>query len=149
MKTPTEAPPGYEWQIVRSYDEFRAFITQLYLKEHRLPDMISFDHDLADEHLAYLFTHGRVGDYGVFKEKTGMHCAKWLIETCTRNEIDLREVKLCVHSDNPGGTANIQSYINSYKRVAYGADKADCFTMKWPFAISEADRERINKLQEL
>ena len=33
------------WEIVRSYDEFVKYIT-----EHGIPEIISLDHDLADEH---------------------------------------------------------------------------------------------------
>ena len=36
---------AYTWDIVRNYDQFTT-----YIETHGLPKLISFDHDLADEH---------------------------------------------------------------------------------------------------
>ena len=52
------SPPDSSWIVVRSHDEFVAWI-----QTHGTPDEISFDHDLGD---------------GV---PTGMDCAKWIVES--------------------------------------------------------------------
>ena len=60
--------------------------------------MISFDHDLADEH--YLKQNSQE-----FVEKIGYDCAKWLVEYCMDHYLDLP--KFYCHSMNPVGKENI------------------------------------------
>jgi hypothetical protein len=61
------------WKIVRNYDEFIKCIS-----ENGIPNAISFDHDLGHEHYKIQTNIS----YNQFKEKTGFHCAKWLIDYC-------------------------------------------------------------------
>lgn len=132
QRTPLENPPGKRWFIVRSYKEFTDFITGSYKASKRLPPLISFDHDLCDEHINYFLENGRPTDYTVFTEKTGMHCAQWLVLLCEKNNLSLEEVTLAVHSANPGGAENIQTLLNDFKRKQLGPSKGDCFLMRWP-----------------
>jgi hypothetical protein len=102
----------WEWVIVRNYDEFVSIIT-----EKGMPDIISFDHDLADEHYSkemYEGTEEYNKKYEEFKEKTGLDCAKWLCDYC----MDYRETlpEFVVHSMNPAGGKNISSYLESFKK---------------------------------
>ena len=96
------------WDIVRDYDQFVAWITK-----NGLPDFIAFDHDLADEHYSI---HNQVGDikYDEMTEKTGMDCAKWLVDYCMDNELRLPE--WYTHSMNPAGTQNIDSLLVNFKK---------------------------------
>ncbi len=100
-------PPDPEsWVIARSYDEFVAII-----EKNGAPSYISFDHDLADEHYQEYFkarTEGRNIDYTNLKEKTGMECAKWLIQK------DIVVEKFAVHSANITGAENIRSLLNNW-----------------------------------
>jgi len=130
-RTPTTTIPGYEeWQVVRNYDQFVDWI-----KKNGIPDLISFDHDLADEHMDdYATQVGLIGHqfpkYEEYKEKTGLECARWLIEEyCQPNKVMLKACS--VHSHNPVGAANIQSYINGFKK--HMDQPQDCFLMKHPF----------------
>lgn len=93
----------HEWTVVRSYDEFVACI-----KKNGLPFVISFDHDLADEHYLPEIP------VDTYKEKTGLDCAKWLVEYCLDNKVGLP--KYNVHSANPAGSANIRSLLASFER---------------------------------
>lgn len=86
-----------QWVIVRNYDDFVECI-----ERNGMPAMISFDHDLSDNHSA--------GDYS--QEKTGYDCAKWLINYAQDNNIKLPYM-LC-HSMNPVGRDNILCLIRSY-----------------------------------
>lgn len=132
VRTPTDPLPGYEpWIVVRNYDQFTN-----YIKEHGIPDFISFDHDLADEHMQDYYT--QVRDYGFqtpsydkFKEKTGLTCAMWLVEFC--QETGLAPKQCAVHSHNPIGGKNIQDCINSYKKFL-GLPQ-DCYIGRVPFKI--------------
>src|SRR5438128_2164986 len=63
-----------EWTIAKTYDHFTYIITNF-----GLPDFISFDHDLAEEH--YLNDIG-TSNPANGSEPTGYHCAKWLITYC-------------------------------------------------------------------
>lgn len=97
---------------VKSYDEFKGWITA-----HGLPDKISFDHDLADEHYA---PQHRFDDYHTwsdeqnFQEKTGMDCAKWLVDYCMDNEKELPSWSC--HSANPSGVENITKLLINFMK---------------------------------
>jgi len=132
VRTPTNTITGYHpWNVVRNYDEFVDWVTN-----NGIPDLISFDHDLADEHMndyysqvsLYGFQHPT---YEVYKEKTGLDCARWLCKYIQDNNLILK--KCSVHSHNPVGGANIQSYINGFKKHM-GWDQ-DCFLIKYPFEV--------------
>lgn len=92
-----------DWYIVRNYDEFVTRIT-----EKGLPNWVSFDHDLADQH--YLKP-----DSLDYTEKTGYDCAKWLVEYCLENHADLPE--FYCHSMNPVGKENILSLLENFKKL--------------------------------
>jgi hypothetical protein len=98
-----------DWDIVRSYDQFVEYIL-----EKGIPDFVSFDHDLADEHYQAL-EESEDHQYHATLEKTGYMCAKWLVAHCSDNKIKFPEFK--VHSMNPIGKDNIIYYIKSAKEV--------------------------------
>jgi hypothetical protein len=97
------APEG--WVLVTNYNELVAFITQ-----HGLPEAISFDHDLADEH--HLGFTENVINYESYREKTGYDCAKWLFEYCLTNQLPLP--KWQVHSRSIVGARNIEKLLSSF-----------------------------------
>ena len=102
----------WKWEIVRNYDEFVSHIL-----ENGLPDIISFDHDLADEAYSpkmYEGTEEYNKLYETFKEKTGYCCAKWLVDYCMDNGLKLPEFE--VHSMNPAGGENIKKYLENFKK---------------------------------
>lgn len=81
-----------EYYVVRSYDEFVSFFF-----ENKMPEIISFDHDLG-------------------LEKDGMDCIKWLCEYIMDNNIEpLPEIHY--HSMNPVGKENMKSYWSSFLKV--------------------------------
>ena len=90
------------WVVVRTYNQFVETITK-----QGLPNFISFDHDLADEH------YEGIVDYDNYKEKTGYDCAKWLVEYCMKTNQSLPEWQ--VHSMNPVGRININMILSIYK----------------------------------
>jgi hypothetical protein len=94
-----------DWDVVRTYDDFVG-----YIEHFGLPDVISFDHDLADEHYSQSMYDGEFAynkQYETFKEKTGYDCAKWLHNYCVEN--GLPYPAYLVHSMNPVGRDNILS----------------------------------------
>jgi hypothetical protein len=101
------------WVVVRSYNEFVETIKmKFYAGEW--PTLISFDHDLADEHYDPKM-YGNDEDYPqVFSEKTGTDCAKWLFQFCIQNNLDLPEYT--VHSMNPIGAERIKNELDSWKK---------------------------------
>ncbi len=107
-----EVLPLGPWVIVRSYDEFVKTIT-----DRGLPEFISFDHDLADEHVSDYLLNGRFTrklKYHEYQEKTGYSCAKWLVNYCLDNNAKLPSY--IVHSMNNVGKDNIYAYFNSFKK---------------------------------
>ena len=101
-----------DWVIVRNYDEFIKFIT-----ENGIPEVISFDHDLADEHydpdLYGSETYNEA--YDNFEFKTGYNCAKWFIDYIIDNNLSLPK-QILIHSMNPAGALNIKSLFDTYNR---------------------------------
>ena len=107
-----------DWVIAKDYNSFVNTI-----QEKGIPELVSFDHDLADEHYdnpyepdERLIVHpGDVKiNYDLFREKTGYDCAKWLVEYCLEKEQNIPE--FLVHSLNPTGTENIQKYLENAKK---------------------------------
>lgn len=97
---------------VTNYDGFTKWITK-----NGVPFQIAFDHDLADEHYAPMevYSAEKYNEWEStkeFKEKTGMDCAKWLVEYCMDNSVDLPT--FVVQSANPNGAKNIRQYLTSF-----------------------------------
>lgn len=81
---------------VKDYFEFCNWLDNAtYDPEVLWPAFVCFDHDLGEE-------------------KTGLDCAKYLVNVCMTNNMPL-PAYTC-HSSNPVGAQNILSYLNSYKK---------------------------------
>ena len=78
---------------VKSYDEF---VEQI--ETNGLPDMIAFDHDLGE-------LDGEI-------TKSGYDAAKWLVDYCLDNELEM--CKWVVQSANPVGLENINRLLINY-----------------------------------
>ena len=105
-------PLDQSWTIVRNYDEFVDLIESI---DWGTIDCISLDHDLGDTAMREYFNNVSPNyelNYQNIKEKTGLDCAKWLIERCL--EFDLEMPLVYTHSANPIGSANIMGYINNF-----------------------------------
>lgn len=106
-----------DWDVVKNYSEFCD-----YIQKYGSPDFVSFDHDLADDHYNDLFSDENwskndtdvVLKYDDYKEKTGYECAKWLVDYCLENGLQLPDY--AVHSANPVGKKNIESYLLNAKK---------------------------------
>ncbi|MFV7235165.1 cyclic-phosphate processing receiver domain-containing protein [Flavobacterium sp. ZB4R12] len=102
-----------KWEVVKNYNEFIKWITK-----NGLPELISFDHDLADIHYtsSHLLTNYEKSkgwqDAQVYTEKTGYDCAKWLIDYCLDN--NLKCPKFYCHSMNPVGKDKINSILEQF-----------------------------------
>jgi len=95
---------------VRTYDNFKSYILK-----NGIPDIISFDHDLADEHYNSYFKDNDNINYEKFKEKTGYECAKWLIDYMLNEKI-INIPKYYIHSLNPIGGNNINGLLKSFEK---------------------------------
>lgn len=102
------------WIVVRNYDEFINTVLQIGLDNIEL---ISLDHDLGDsamqewhKNVYYNYTL----NYDNITEKTGMDCAKWLVEQWLDGGT---VVEVVTHSANAVGSANIMGYINNYRHI--------------------------------
>lgn len=96
------------WEIVRSYDEFVKCVNKF-----GIPDVVAFDHDLSFEHMRYymLVTQETgVIEYEKLKEKTGKHCAEFLVEKIL--ESGTKNIpKFFIHSANEYGRAEIRKVL--------------------------------------
>jgi hypothetical protein len=101
-----------KWEVVRNYTDFVKLIIDR-MEKGEFPLKISFDHDLADEHYAPLTKPG--DPYPTeFTEKTGNEAAKWLVNQCIVEDIELPEC--WVHSQNPIGSKRIRETLDDYWR---------------------------------
>jgi|GEM_PF-175675 len=100
---------------VLNYEQFVEWITKF-----GMPDIISFDHDLADEHYTpeqYWSDYQASKEYQEaqsYVEKTGYDCAKWLVDYCMDNDLDLPIY--FIHSANPVGADNIKGLLDNYNK---------------------------------
>jgi hypothetical protein len=102
------------WEVVRNYEQFVSTIMYIGLDNIEL---ISLDHDLGDTAMKEWHTNvyrNYTLDYNNITEKTGMDCAKWLVEQWMNGE---RVVDVFTHSANAIGSANIMGYINNYRHI--------------------------------
>jgi hypothetical protein len=104
--------PLVHWVVVRNYQEFVDTVIK-----NGIPERVSFDHDLADQHyLEYVKSiETKNFDYNAVSEKTGYHACMWLIEYCLEKNIPFPEHY--IHTLNPIGRINIQSLIDTYKKL--------------------------------
>jgi hypothetical protein len=101
------------WIIARSYDEFIKILNKEGLINF---DIISLDHDLGDTSLP---------------EKTGMDCAKYLIDLSIDFNIPLPIIY--VHSDNNVGSENIKGIINNWFK--FNGISKKCISVSVPHNI--------------
>jgi hypothetical protein len=95
-----------KWIVVRNY---YAFIT--IIQNKGIPEILSLDHDLSFDHYN---TELNI-PYDQYTEKTGYHCALWLINYCIDNNKKL-PAEILIHSMNPAGSLNIKSLFESYEK---------------------------------
>lgn len=95
-----------DWVICRNFECFKNTVN-----EYGLPEFISFDHDLADEHY-YDAINGFPRDLS--NEETGYDCAKWLVDYCIDHNLKIPE--FAVHSMNPVGAERIFSLLTHSKQ---------------------------------
>ena len=76
-----------------------------------MPELISFDHDLSQDH--YLPKNQEKIDYDRI-EKTGYHALKWLIDYCEQNKLSLPICK--VHTQYAIGKKNMLELIKNYQK---------------------------------
>jgi hypothetical protein len=90
-----------DWQIVRNLQSAKDWVMK-----NGFPDVISFDHDLGEQHY-----------YGNYEDgNTGYDFAKWLIEYDMDTHTMPENFKFTVHSLNPIGGENIRQLLNNYIR---------------------------------
>lgn len=134
VRTPTTTIPGYHpWEVVRTYDEFVNWVSA-----NGIPDLVSFDHDLGKEHMDDYYDQMlkkgyQEPKYEEYTEKTGLHCAMWLVEFSQKIGKPIKSVS--VHSHNPVGAKNIQDCINGYKK--HCDEIPDAYIGRHPFIIEK------------
>lgn len=114
--------PTSDWIHVSSYDEF---INEINKHDIENIELISFDHDLGDKAIEEFFNSVHKNENPIFNydnldgEKTGMHCAKYLVEEkFLINSIPSKYFpKINVHSANFVGKQNIISYFTSFYKT--------------------------------
>lgn len=88
-----------QWIIVRSFAEACDYVLA-----HGCPAFMSLDHDLGEE-------------------KTGYDFVKWFCEMHIQKKICIPfDFRYYVHSQNPIGKKNIESYLESFLRVKHNQE---------------------------
>lgn len=110
----------YEITWVKNYDEFTSWITK-----NGLPDIICFDHDLGDDVAREKVSKGmskRQARREKRETKSGHDCAKWLVNYCMDNDVDLPTY--LIQSANPVGALNIDGLLSNFRsaRAKYGTN---------------------------
>lgn len=100
--------PNDEWVIVRTYEEFVRVI-----EERGIPNTVSFDHDLDEEHIRHYYRVTEVTgvvEYGDLKVKTGKHCAEYFVQKCKELKPE-RLPDVYIHSANKYGAEEIKRVL--------------------------------------
>jgi hypothetical protein len=122
-----------EWKTVKNYKEFTDTIEKYWVVSGELPELISFDHDLALEHT--LDRANKSIDapifYSKFKEKTGKDCAEWLVAFADQHKLIIK--RACTHDDNLLGSLRIEDIINTYKKQTGNYVELPCFKTNWKY----------------
>jgi hypothetical protein len=111
VRTPIEEG----WTVVRDYEQFVSTIMYIGLENI---EIISLDHDLGDTAMKEWKTnvyHNYTLNYDNITEKTGMDCAKWLVNQWMDGQ---PVIDVFTHSANAIGSANIMGYINNYRHIS-------------------------------
>lgn len=138
LRLPIQRLEGYaDWVVCRSWAEWVE-----YLSMRGVPDHVSFDHDLAQEHLddfrKYEFEGIAAINYGDFKQWTGLGCAQYYCEFCELHNLEMKGV--AAHcTERPLGARNIRETLNAYK--ASKGLLPDCFLAAIPSTTLEAIRQ--------
>lgn len=92
--------PNDSYILVKSYAE-----AINYVKQNGIPNFISFDHDLGVDDKNNLLP-------------SGYDFTKWLVEMDINNIYTFpSDFTFYVHSANPVGKQNIESYLNNYLKI--------------------------------
>jgi hypothetical protein len=102
-----DVPKDQHYSVVRNFNEFVDIISL-----RGLPKFVCYDHDLSAEHYKDIGKPSM--NYNDYEERTGYDCAKWLVAYCL--EKNIKHPPYVVHSLNPIGKNNIESYIESYNK---------------------------------
>ena len=87
------------------------------VSQSRYTDAICFDHDLGEDESIERVKNGmskRQSKKIKAKSKSGMDCAKWLVEYCIDNKLSLP--KYSIQSANPVGKENIDSLLKNFTK---------------------------------
>lgn len=99
-----------EW--VKDYTSFTKWIVK-----NGLPDMICFDHDLGEDVAKERVSNGMSKRQArILKKETmsGYDCAKWLVEYCLKNKLDVPNWN--IQSANTVGKENINNLLINYRK---------------------------------
>lgn len=101
--------PEFKWDIVRTYDEFVDWI------DHKgIPDVVSFDIDLdpySEVDIQSEMAQKGEYDHNKLDQKTGCHCAEYLVERCKQLQHPLPEYY--VHSANTLGRPIVKGIMEA------------------------------------
>jgi len=115
-----------QWNVVRSYGQFKALI-----ETNGLPDFISFDYDLDDvPELKESLPLAEWFDVDKNEAYTGADCLAWLMDYCSSEKKPLPQ--FAIHSSNPDG-ANVMDNLFSLrmaKAIEIGAGFTPNFEYK-------------------
>lgn len=126
VRTPTQK----DWIVVRNYDEFVSTVMYWGLENISL---ISLDHDLGDTAMKEWHNnvyHNYELNYDNITEKTGMDCAKWLVNQWMDGQ---PVVDVVTHSANAIGSSNIMGYINNYRHIH--RLEQNCIRVRWEHTV--------------
>jgi hypothetical protein len=129
-----------DWIVVRDYEEFVKKVEELGLENIHI---ISLDHDLGDTAMHEYYKNVSPNftlNYDNIREKTGMDCAKWLVDHWldkNANRTPSRKLhgfpQVYTHSANPIGSANIMGYINNFLMNMHAPQT--CIRVKIPHTV--------------
>ena len=114
-------PFDNSWEVVRTPLHFIENVELTFEHTGKIPDIVSFDHDLYPEHYHAISLQKDIHEYNKMYKKfthwTGRECADWLCRFCVEKGIRLPKVN--IHSLNIVGANNISHVFLNYALFHY------------------------------
>lgn len=134
-----DGKPQYidDWHYCKNFDEFTEFVQNHFKVTGEFPALFALTHDLCLEHTkaeSIRYPSAPIF-YSKFKELTGFHAVKWLIEFSKEHQVMIG--KIAVHGNNELGKVNMMYELQKYKNDT--GDPIPAFTMNWKLIKRESE----------
>lgn len=108
MTSPKEPVEGYDWTIMRSFDEFRNWVVE----NKKVPDLLCLDFELSESAYRWTLDGANEGVKFPYENQgieTTMKCLVFLWNVCNQNSLTMPEI--LIKTDYPQGRYDLSHFL--------------------------------------